>query len=299
MPFYLLLCEHNIKLFFLAKNINFFVGLLSNLSKMKIYHFLFTFIFCLTSSFVQAQYWIGIKGGPSLITHDYRYETYKDSFDVARNYNFHLGAIMTYVASKRFSVTSELNYERRSRTLANIPSITDSASSIFNTHYLTIPILLQVNFPGAPQSFYVNAGIKLNYWLAATGTMYTTDIGNNTGGESIDYTVVFDEVNSSQNQKSIMDANRMQYGLSAGAGFYLDVFGGDRMLFDFRYNYSHSNLGFNGLSNDFENMLSYYENFEYRNHSLTVSVGYLLFYNSQLKRKGSSSIKQKKRKKRR
>ena len=263
---------------------------------MKIYHCLFTFIFCLTSSLVQAQYWIGIKGGPSFITHDYQYETYKDSFNIANNTNFHLGAIMTYVASKRFSVTSELNYERRSRTLSNIPNITDSASSIFNTHYITSPILLQVNFPGAPLSFYVNAGIKLNYWLAATGTMYTTDIGN-IWGESIDYTVVFDEVNSSQKQKSIIDANRMQYGLSVGAGFYLDVLGGDRMLIDFRYNYSHSNLGFNGLSNDFENMLSYYENFEYRNHSLTVSVGYLLFYSSQLKRKGSSSIKQKKQKK--
>ena len=126
--------------------------------------------------------------------------------------------------------------------------------------------------------------------------MYTTDIGNNTGGESIDYTVVFNEANSLQNQKSIVDANRLQYGLSAGAGFYMDVFGGDRMLFELRYNYSHSHLGLNGVSNDFENMLSYYENFEYRNHSLTLSVGYLLFYNSQLKRKGSSSIKPKKRK---
>tara|TARA_X000001036_G_C20678666_1_gene805124 strand:+ start:91 stop:891 length:801 start_codon:yes stop_codon:yes gene_type:complete len=265
---------------------------------MKIRHFHFIFLFCFAANVVQAQYWMGFKAGPSFITHDYRYQTYTDSFNIDNGYNFHLGLIMTYVASKRFAVTTELNYERRSRTLSSVPNIVDSASSIFNTHYLTSPILLQVNFPGSPQSFYVSAGIKLNYWLAGTGTMYTTDIGNNTGGAAIDYTIVFNESNPSQNQKSIVDANRLQYGLSAGAGFYLDVFRGDRMLFDFRYNFTHSNLGFNGVSSDFENMLSYYENFEYRNHSITVSVGYLLYYDSQLKRKGSSSIKGKKSKKR-
>ena len=130
---------------------------------MKIQHFLFIFLFCFISNIAQAQYWMGLKAGPSLITHDYRYETYKDSFDIGNAYNFHLGAIMTYVASKRFSVTTELNYERRSRKLSNIPNVVDSASSIFNTHYITSPILLQVNFPGSPQSFYINAGIKLNY----------------------------------------------------------------------------------------------------------------------------------------
>jgi len=263
---------------------------------MKFHHFLIFSVLSFTFNVARAQYWMGVKAGPSLIMHDYRYETYKDSFNIDIGYNFHFGAIMTYVASKRFAVTSELNYERRSRALSNIPNMSDSASSNFISHYLTSPILLQVNFTNSPLSFYANAGIKLNYWLSASGTMYTTDIANNTGGEAIDYTVVFNEANSLQNQKSIVDANRLQYGLSAGAGFYLDVFGGDRMLFDLRYNYSHSHLGTNGVSDDFQNMLSYYENFEYRNHSITLSFGYLLFYNSQLKRKGSSSIKQKKRK---
>ena len=261
---------------------------------MKFYNFLLFIIFCFSVNLVHAQYWIGLKGGPSFITHEYQYEDYEDSFNIEDNYNFHLGAILTYVASQRFAVTTELNYERRSRTLSNIPNIIDSASSILNSHYLTAPILLQINFGGSPLAFYVNAGIKLNYWLGGNGTLYTSEIGKYFGGP-MDYTLVFNESNPQTGQRSIDNANRMQYGLSAGTGFYLDVIGGGRVLVDFRYNLSHSNLGFNHGSKDFAfSGESYYENFEYRNHSITVSVGYLLYYNSQLKRKGSSTAKVKK-----
>jgi hypothetical protein len=262
---------------------------------MKISHCLLIVVFSLTSIHVQAQYWIGIKGGPSYIMHDYQFEDYKDSFNIEDNSNFHIGAIMTYVASKRFAVTTELNYERRSRTLSNIPDVSDSATSVFNTHYLTAPILLQVNFGGSPISFYVNGGIKLNYWMAGNGTLYTPDIGLFTDGKAVDYNIVFNESDPKSGQKSINDPNRLQYGLSAGTGFYLDVVGGGRVLVDFRYNFSHSNLGFNGRSEDFfDSAVPYYENFEYRNHSITVSVGYLLYYNSQFKRKGASTAKVKK-----
>ena len=72
------------------------------------------------------------------------------------------------------------------------------------------------------------------------------------------------------------------------------VLGGGRVLVDFRYNFSHSNLGFNGSQDFAFSGESYYENFEHRNHSITLSVGYLLYYNSQLKRKGSSTAKVKK-----
>lgn len=259
---------------------------------MKTSQYLLTVVFFLISINVQAQYWIGFKGGPSFIMHDYQYEDYKDSFNIEDNYNFHLGAIMTYVASKRFAVTTELNYERRSRALSNVPDVSDSATSIFNTHYLTTPILLQVNFGESPISFYVNGGIKLNYWMAGNGTLYTSDIAISTAPaiNAVDYNVVFDESDPKSGHKSINDANRLQYGLSAGTGFYLDIINGGRVLVDFRYNFSHSNLGFNGASKDFfDSAVPYYENFEYRNHSITISLGYLLYYNSQNKRKGSSA----------
>jgi hypothetical protein len=258
---------------------------------MKLFHYLLLAFFCITANHVNAQYWIGLKGGPSFITHDYQYEDYKDSFNIEDNYNFHMGVIMTYLASQRFAVTTELNYERRSRVLSNLPIIVDTASSILNTHYLTAPILLQINFGSSPLAFYVNAGIKLNYLLAGNGSLYTSGIGLFTDGQAKDYKLVFDESETESDQRSINDANRMQYGLSAGTGFYLDVLGGGRVLVDFRYNFSHSNLGFNGSQDFAFSGESYYENFEHRNHSITLSVGYLLYYNSQLKRKGSSTAK--------
>ena len=71
---------------------------------MKFHHFLIFFLLSITFNVARAQYWMGVKVGPSLIMHDYRYETYKDSFNIDIGYNFHFGAIMT-CASKRFAVT--------------------------------------------------------------------------------------------------------------------------------------------------------------------------------------------------
>ena len=84
-------------------------------------------------------------------------------------------------------------------------------------------------------------------------------------------------------------ANRFQYALQLGAGLNFNIINGSRIFMDMRFTFGHSNMGFNG-SPDFK-WDDYKENFEYRHHIYSLSVGYILEYNAQLARKGKSTIK--------
>jgi hypothetical protein len=254
---------------------------------------------------LQAQYWFGPKFGLHLADHDYLSSTYaQDSFKVNPNLNFTVGATFTYTANKRYSVFTELAYERIGRKVSNRDGITAPSSTNIETglpnysfvsrstyHYLSVPFMLRVNFaiPSTRVGFYVGGGTKISYWLGGNGLVSLQEFDEFTI-EDIEYRIVFRQSRSDGVEKlAFTDANRIQYSLQLGAGFNVDLPNESQVNLDFRFTYGHSNMGFNG-SPDFE-WVGYYENYEFRHHLLAVSVGYILQYNAQLARKGKSTIK--------
>ncbi len=234
---------------------------------------------------VQAQYWFGPKAGFLLTDHTYQSKTYEaDSFKVALDYNFQVGAVLTYDASDRFSVHTELNFERYGKKLRSFDTI-NYARTRLNYGFLTVPLVMRFNFGRAPFLFYVNGGTKLSYWLYGNGQI---DAAGREEAEDpiLDYTLVFSS-NADFDKLHLERPNRLQYSLLFGGGAYFDMRNDARIMLDIRYNFGHSNMGFNGSPDfDFE---TYYENFEYRHNTLSISVGYMFEYNAQLRRKGRST----------
>jgi len=251
---------------------------------------LLIFLFVGPHFLVQGQYWFGPKVGVHRTDHNYQATNYKtDSFNVKPNYNFQVGAVLTYQASERYSVHTEINFERYGRDLENFEGDLQAISSS-NSGFISVPFLLRFNFGRAPYLFYINGGTKLSYWLYQNGTLENEFLQE---GEPpiLNYTLAFkdDGNNTDFSVLALERPNRLQYALQLGAGAYFDLAADSRIMLDIRYSFGHSNMGFNGSPDfDFE---TYIEDFEYRHNALSVSVGYMFEYNAQFKRKGKSTNK--------
>jgi hypothetical protein len=241
----------------------------------------------------QAQYWFGIKVGGQLSDHVYEEKTYDtDSFSVSPDYNFHVGAMMTYQASEKYAVHVELNYQKIEKRLSNLQGVTPRALSKSSYHYLTLPFLLRFNFGRAPFQFYLNGGPRLAFWLRGTGVIELDEFAE-FNIDRIDYQIVHNRDNSDNLDQLALDrGNILQYGLTFGGGVNFDLRNKSRIMLDFRYTFGHSHIGFNG-SPDFQ-WVNYYENFEYTHNILSVSVGYLFEFDAMLQRKGKSTVNRRK-----
>ncbi len=237
------------------------------------------------------QYWFGPRLGVHRVDHIYQESTYKsDSFNVKPDYNYQFGVVFDYTANARYSVHTEINYEKVGTDLKN--KIGTAVKSSMNAHFLSVPLMLRVSFGRQPSHWYVNGGPKLSYWMGGKGTIYEASFDENIRSQR-KYKIVFSQSKANEDltkYKAVTDGNRVQYALALGAGSYLDMAAGGRLNFDVRYTFGHSNMGFNRNPN-FVISNNYTHNFKYRNYMLSASVSYILEYNAQLQRKGGSTIK--------
>lgn len=259
--------------------------------------YILVILMALICQLAHAQFWFGPRIGANRTSFIYQSSTYlEDSFKVAPSYNYEIGAVMIYQASDMFSVHSELFYEGVKKELENRPEYNVEVSSSTKNHFLSIPIMFRAAFGREPVHFFVNGGTKIRYWLAGDGHIVTEGSDLFSGDYTYDRIDFGEETGDPENNVfAVPDANRLQFALIAGAGAYLDLAIGGRLLVDFRYTFGHSNMGFDNNPDFF--FTDYTERFSYRNNTMTLSVCYLFEYDVKLQSKGMSTIKDSNRRK--
>lgn len=256
-----------------------------------------------------AQYWIGPKVGYHYTIHDYQDEEYESQYKIHNNHNYELGVAVTYSVTDRYAVHGELFFERMGNRVVNKENdFTVDSRSNFN--YLSFPILLRVSMGHSPVHWYLNGGPKVSFWMSGKGRIATSQFEEFEGnrlddGGFFNYKIAFDGSKADGLNNAVYlvnEANRIQYSLTVGGGFYLDLANGARLMFDARYNWGHSNMGFNLEPDETSSKIlssgsrtnvpaeGYVENYEYSHSTMSFSVAYMFEYNTQLKRKGSSTI---------
>ena len=266
-------------------------------------------VFVVLSFSARCQYWFGPKIGFSNITHNYQESAYRDTFNIPSDWNFQAGVAVSYAATDRYAVYGELLYERISKKVTDKFTEGETISSKMNNHFISVPIMLRITLGRVPFHYYVNGGPRLAYWLGGNGEIFLEEFDEDhpLGPEGYDenenplpleYAVTFNEqkaIEAGDFSKSyVSKPNRIQFGLTAGAGMFLDIQGGGRLQFDFRYTWVHSNMATNNGTSDIGfNNVSYRENFEHYHGIATVGIAFMFNYNSQLRRKGKSTAKRK------
>jgi hypothetical protein len=241
---------------------------------MKKYLFLFFLV-----AFVQAgnaQYWFGPKVGINYTNAVYQDPAIEgELYDVANDFDFHFGLALNYTATDLYSVYTELIYEKTDRHLVNKPSNLASVTSNITNKFITIPVMLRVSLGRLPFHYYVNGGPKISYWLASKGDIYLPSFEESvildpvTGAAiepgPVNYKVTFNSSKANGEDVYYMrDPNRLQFGLTGGAGAFFDLRTGARLMIDFRYTFGHSNLGFDTEADSFDYPDDFYvDSFEY------------------------------------
>jgi len=258
-----------------------------------------TIFIILTTHQLTAQYWFGPKFGYSYIDHVYQESTYeRDSFNVPTDYNFQVGAAFSYTATSMYAVYGELLYERVDKSVRDIQTNGEVVNTEMTNHFISAPIMLRVTMGSAPFHYFINGGPRLGYWLGGKckqdleefSEFLIDDDGNPL---VVEYDITFNSSDALAGDRStalVSKPNRLQFGLTLGGGFLIDIQGGYRLQLDFRYTWIHSNMGTNNgsLDTNFDNE-SYRENLEYYHNIATVGVAFLFDYNSKLRKKGRST----------
>ncbi|MEL6559317.1 MAG: outer membrane beta-barrel protein [Bacteroidota bacterium] len=279
--------------------------------------YLLTFMLFLVTEVTFGQFWFGVKAGGHRTSFNYQNEEQvflleqrefiqEDLYQpVKANFNYEFGAMMSYTATDRYSVHTEINFERISK---NIRSREGQyfLDNEWNYNYLSVPLFLRVSTLSKPVQYYFNLGPKISYLLSAKGDL-SIQLFQETSPDklvnSFDVVYNFEDANNPDGGQLVLDnPNRVQYSLNLGGGAMLDLKTGGRMMLDFRYSWGHSNLG----SNLDSELLEFGENVEYSNQMFSFTVGYMIPYNPAELLKGTStndllqttSKKKKKKKKR-
>ena len=254
-----------------------------------------------------AQYWFGPKIGYSYIDHVYQESTYESdtAFTVPKDFNYQAGIALSYTATSRYSVYGELLYERVGKEVTDSPTGGDFVTTKMTNHFLSAPIMLRVTLGTVPFHYFVNGGPRLAYWLGGNGSIKLEELAEAFFDEDgnpipVDYKIVFNSsrLGSDRSTAFVSKPNRLQFGLTLGGGVFFDIQGGSRLQLDFRFTWVHSNMGTNNGFNDTNfNDETYRENFEYFHNIGTLGITYMFGYDSQLRRKGKSTVSKSNKKK--
>ena len=242
------------------------------------------------------QFWFGVKSGIQLINQVYQEEGYTDIYNLKDNIiNWHVGGVFNYTTSDKYSIHTELLYERVRRETTSSPD-TIFVDSELTYHFITAPVMFRVQFGRTPIRYYINAGPQIRYWVTGKGRMMADELFENSESGTRNYRIRFKDSSDNPDLSDyfVPNPNRVQYAFAVGGGVVLDLFNrSQRLMIDGRYSFGHSNMGFN-RGTEPSQLSTYGENFEFRDNTITISLAYLFGFNPMDVRQGASTIKKSK-----
>lgn len=245
-----------------------------------------------------AQFWIGPRFGVNFTGYKYQNEVNArvriDSlkYTVDNLVNFDFGIAFEYTTTGRYSVHTEIVYQKiKNRVKSKPGDMLLISESTYN--FISVPLLVKINFEISSFQFYLNGGPRLSYWVNGKGKIQADELIEYGLENGFSYKVRFGH--PSQNLISqgnfffVPKSNRLQYAFEVGSGITYTLNENFRTYFDFRYTIGHSNMGFNDQADI--GLTDYQENIEYAHRILSLSVGVLVGYDPNRKKKGASNIK--------
>lgn len=252
---------------------------------------------CLFAGYVNAQVLIGPTVGPNFSWVTFDDKDLKDIYTVSPVAGFHAGMMVQFRVQKRFFLNTSLIYSTKGKI------VKEKADPLFRNearyNFIEMPILYTAEFKGSfgggrEYKWYFGAGPNVSYWLGGKGRFSSSDLNEVTIDE-LEYKVVFDKdpefVGGSE--MVVQDPNRIQLGLNIAAGFVLEPMGYQKIMFLFRYELGHTFLS--RTSDGVFQPIIYQDPMRVRNQGFRISVSYLIDTKIEERKKGKSTIKNRRR----
>lgn len=268
---------------------------------MKTLHFLI-FAFSLTFFNLDAQLLLGPVAGGQYSWTAFSDKYYKDLYNVEGVFGFHAGAQVSFRVHKQFFLHTSLLYSRKGKVLKGNADFTHIEAKYRLTeltatyNYLELPIIYTVEFKkqtksGKMYKWYLGAGPNISYWLNGKGTILNQETAEPSDGGTLDYKIVFnkDPENVTFGEMVVEDPNRFQLGINLMAGLVFEPMPKQSFMLSIRYEIGHTNLSPDSEGAFISTM--YTDNMQIRNQGFRVSLAYLMDTNIKDRKKGKSTLK--------
>jgi opacity protein-like surface antigen len=237
----------------------------------------------------------GIKAGPQLSWVSVDDPKYKTVATVRPTAGFHAGLVLAFKVKDRYFLNTEYIYSQKGKSVKGKvdPNLDDRVVY----HHIDVPVLFAMHFKGKLAKtrqfkWYINAGPNTSYWLGGKGVIKSGDLIEN-GMSELKYKIDFGS-RPDHNHADILyvnDVNRLQFGMSIGAGLLLEPADKQKVMIDFRYEIGHTRIG-TPESSQFLIPSDYQDSLKGRNKGVRLSIVYLFEFSSDRKErnKGKSTI---------
>ena len=216
------------------------------------------------------------------------------------SWGFHAGLGLSFRVRKRFFLTSSFLYSTKGKVVDGIADNLLRHDVVYK--FIDIPIIYSVDFKaniGDNNQFkyFFGIGPNISYWLGGKGTLYNTDFHENQVPET-EFEIVFgkDENEIGENEMGVKDPNRIQLGLNLAGGLVLEPVPFQKFMFVLRYEFGHSYFSTEG-DGHFLNT-TYQDDLRSRSQGFRISLFYMADIRTEERKKGKSTIKQERRKRR-
>jgi outer membrane protein with beta-barrel domain len=264
---------------------------------VKIYPILSCIFFLLFPHLSPAQILVGPAIGSQSSWVSFDDKDQRDLYTVKPVKGFHAGATLSFRVRKRFFLHSSVLYSVKGKIIEgkDDPLLRNEV----RYHYLDVPILYTVDFrvklKGTKEfKYYFGLGPNVSYWLDGKGKISSSDLAELQIREQ-PYSVAFKKSLNEikQNEMGVEDPNRIQLGLNLAGGIVFEPFGYQKIMLTFRYELGHS--FFSRTTNGTFQQTYYQDIMQSRNEGIRITLAYLIDLQVENRKKGKSTIKQKRR----
>jgi Outer membrane protein beta-barrel domain len=239
-----------------------------------------------------SQLLVGPEVGVNYSWTSFQEKDLKEVYRMSPAVGFHVGGHLAFKVRKRFFLHTSLLYSTKGRTLNGKLDGLLKNSARYN--YIDMPINYTVDFRGKigkskEFKYFLGIGPNISYWLGGRGKLYNTDLEENNLGE-LSYKIKFDksdDVDQASDEMRVERPNRLQLGLNLIAGMVFEPWYKQRFMFSVRYELGHTYLAkSDGTFTD----TYFYDPLKSRNQGFRISLAYLVDLKTEERKKGKSTI---------
>lgn len=217
----------------------------------------------------KGQTFFGIKGGVNATNISYNNAVYKEFYDTKLDLGFSGGLVFLIENKEKYGLYTEFLYATKGKNVESHANDYETNEATYQ--FIEMPIMFRVKFKQPKFSGFVQLGPELSYWLGGNGKfeVYEPDRDELV---TYEYKVNFGEPENSFGYMNVVEANRLQLGLTFGGGVIFELENANFLSLDLRFTYGHSYMG--GYESGSIPNIGLVDSFEYTNNVLSVSTVY-------------------------
>jgi hypothetical protein len=225
-----------------------------------------------------AQTYLGLRAGPNIARSAFQDSEYKRFNQSYFSPGFTAGILILNEANDLVGIQSDISYSMKRRLVRSSGNIFESNRSQF--HFIDIPLLFKINFPVQKHDVYLLGGPQISFWLGGKGNLDVYDVNRDVINR-FPYQFSFVSDFNAGSELKVPEANRVQLGLTFGAGWRFTINDIDYFGLELRYEIGHTQAGARGETDITPQGIT--DNFKSTFHVLSVNGIYYFNLRERIK----------------